>query len=72
MNHHTIVKEPVDADHSALSAKNEMNYKALKFKVGDRAMIINYKNIFSKGYTENSSKEIFAKKKILGYIKSKI
>ena len=35
------------------------NLKALKFKVNDRVRITKYKNIFSKGYTENWSREIF-------------
>ena len=33
--------------------------KAPKFKVNDRVRITKYNNIFSKGYTENCSKEIF-------------
>ena len=33
--------------------------KAPKIKVGDRARITKYKNIFSKGYTKNWSREIF-------------
>ena len=37
----------------------ETNPKAPKFKVNDRVRIIKYKNIFSKGYTENWSREIF-------------
>ena len=36
-----------------------MNPKAPKFKVNYRRRITNYKNIFSKGYTENWSREIF-------------
>ena len=36
-----------------------MNSKAPKFKVNDRVRIAKYKNIFSKGYTENQSIEIF-------------
>ena len=35
------------------------NPKAPKFKVNDRVRITKYKNIFSKGYTENWSREIF-------------
>ena len=35
------------------------NLKALKFKVNDRVRINKYKNIFSKGYAENWSREIF-------------
>ena len=37
----------------------ENNSELLKFKAGDRVRITKYKNIFSKGYTENWSKEIF-------------
>ena len=36
-----------------------MSHKTHKFKVGDRVRITKYKNIFSKGYTENWTKEIF-------------
>ena len=39
--------------------KNELNCKTPKSKVGDRARITNYKNIFNKGYPKNFSKEIF-------------
>ena len=39
--------------------KNESNSKTPKFKVNDRAKITKYKNVFSKGSTENCSKEIF-------------
>ena len=37
----------------------ETNSKALKFKVNERVRITKYKNIFSKGYTRNWSREIF-------------
>ena len=57
--HHSINKKPINVDYSALTEKIEVNRKAAKFKVIDRARIIKYKNIFSKGYTENWSKEIF-------------
>ena len=42
-----------------MTAKIETNLKALKFKVNGRVRIMKYKNIFSKGYTENWSREIF-------------
>ena len=42
-----------------MSEKIETNPKARKFKVNDRVRITNYKNTFSKGYTENWSREIF-------------
>ena len=40
------------------------NEKDSKFKVGDRARISKFKNIFAKGYTPNWSKEIFIVYKI--------
>ena len=43
--------EPINADDSALAAP--------KFQVNDRVRITKYKNIFSKVYTENWSREIF-------------
>ena len=39
--------------------KIETNPKAPQFKVNGRIRITKYKNIFSKGYTENWSREIF-------------
>ena len=57
--HHSIGKKPADADYSALTKKIEKNPKSPKFKVGNRVRITKYKNIFSKGYTENWLKEIF-------------
>ena len=44
-------QKPIDADY---------DYSGFtKFKVDDRVKLTKYKNIFSKGYTENWSKEIF-------------
>ena len=57
--YHYINKKPVNADYSALTEKIETNPKSPKFKVNDRVRITKYKNIFSKGYTENWSREIF-------------
>ena len=39
--------------------KLESDHKAPKFKVGDRVRITKYKNIFTKSYPKNCSKEIF-------------
>ena len=39
--------------------KIENKSKASKFKVNDKVRITKYKNIFSKGYTEDWSREIF-------------
>ena len=54
-----INKKPISADYSVLAENVETNSKAPKFKVNDRVRIIKYKYIFSKGYTENKSREIF-------------
>ena len=57
--HHSINKKPIDADYSALTEKIETNPKSPKFKVNDRVKTTQCKNIFSTGYTENWSREIF-------------
>ena len=51
--HRSIGKKPVDADYSALSKEIETNLKSPTFEVGDGVRIIKYKNLYSKGYTEN-------------------
>ena len=56
---HSIGKKPTNDDYSALTEKIEGNPTAPKFKVNDRVRITNYKNIFSKCYTANCSREIF-------------
>ena len=40
------------------------NEKGPKFKVGDHVRISKFKNVFTKGYTPNWSKEVFVVKKI--------
>ena len=57
--HHSINKKPIDADYSALTEKIETNPEAPKFKVNDRVKITKYKNVFSKSYSENWSRETF-------------
>ena len=63
--HHSINKKPINADYSALTEKIETNLKAPKFKVNESVRITKYKNIFSKGYTENWSREIFINNSVL-------
>ena len=63
--HHSINKIPINVDYSALTGKIEINPRALKLKVNDRVRITKYKNIFSKGYTEKCSWEIFIINSIL-------
>ena len=53
--HHSINKNPINADYSDFTEKIETNSKALKFKVKDKVRITKYKNIFSKDYTEKRS-----------------
>ena len=60
-NHCYINKKSINAGYSALIEKPETNLEAPNFKVNDRVIIIKYNNIFSEGYTENWSKEIFIK-----------
>ena len=64
--YHTLIKmKPVDVkDNTYIDFKKEVNNKNPKFKVGDHVRISKYKNIFSKGYMPNWSKEIFIIKKI--------
>ena len=57
--HRSINKKPINADYFVLTEKIETNHKAPRFKVNDRVRITKYKNIFSKDYTENWSREIF-------------
>ena len=63
--HHSINKKPINADYSALTEKIETNLKAPEFKVNESVKITKYKNIFSKGYTENWSREIFINNSVL-------
>ena len=51
--------KPVDGDFSPLIEEIELCHKGLKLKVGDRVRITKYKNIFSKGFTKNWSRETF-------------
>ena len=56
--HRSIGKKLVDADYSALNKEIETNLKSPTFEVGDRVTITKYKNLFSKGYTENCSRGV--------------
>ena len=55
--HHSINKKPIDSDYTALTEESETNHKTPKFKVNNRVRITKYRNIFSKDYTENWSRE---------------
>ena len=63
--HRTIKMKPIDVkDNTYIDSKKEVNDKDLKFKVGDHVRISKYKNIFTKGYIPNWSKEVFVIKKV--------
>ena len=57
--YHSINKKPINADYSVLTKKIETNPEVTKFKANDRVRITKHKNMISKGYTENWSREIF-------------
>ena len=63
--HSTIKMTPIDVgDNNKRVYIDEHNEKDSRFKVGDRVRICKFKNIFTKGYTPNLSKEIFFVDKI--------
>ena len=63
--HTTIKMKPIDVkDNTYINTDKEINNKDPKFKVGDRVRISKYKNIFAKGYTPNSSEEVFVIEKV--------
>ena len=55
----SIGKETIHVDYSAFSEEFKPSHKARKFKVDGRVRVTKYKNILSKGYTDNWSREIF-------------
>ena len=57
--YHYINKKYINADSSAFTEKIQTKHKAPKFKVNNRVRITKHKNIFSKVYSENWSREIF-------------
>ena len=57
--HSSINKKSINPDYSALTENIETNLNPPKFKVNDRVRITKYNIIFSKGYAENWSREIF-------------
>ena len=61
----SICKKLFDAEYSALTKKSESSHKAPKFKIDDKVKITKNKNISSKGYTKNWSREIFVIDSIL-------
>ena len=52
----TIKMKPIDVTSESYAEYNEVsNITKTKFKVGDHVRISKYKNIFTKGYTQNLS-----------------
>ena len=63
--HTTIKMKSIDVkDNININTSKKINYKDLKFKVGDYVRISKYKNIFPKGYMPNWSEEVFVADKI--------
>ena len=63
--HKTIKMKPIDVTSYSYTEHNEdSNKKDPKFKVGYRLRISKHKKIFSKGYTQNWSEEVFVVSKI--------
>ena len=58
--HRTIKTRPIDVKSNSYAEYNEdFNLKDTKFKIGDRVRISIYKKIFTKGYIQNGSQDIF-------------
>ena len=63
--HRTIKIKSIDVkDNTYINIDEEVNDKNSKFKVGHHVRILKYKNIFTKGYTPNTSEEVFVISKI--------
>ena len=63
--HRTIKMKPINVTSDSFAEYNEdSNVNKAKFKVGDRASISEYKNIFAKGYTQIWPEEVFVVSKI--------
>ena len=63
--HSTIKINPTDLNSSLyIDFGIRNNEKVFKFKISDHVRLLNYKNIFGKGYTPNWSEECFGIKKV--------
>ena len=57
--------KPVDVKNNTyIDLTEQVNNKDAKFKAGDYVRILNYKNIFAKGYTPSWSEEVCVIKKV--------
>ena len=63
--HSTIKMKPVDVkSNTCIDSSKEINYKDLKFKVGDFVRISRFRDTFAKDYVSNWSEEVFVIKKL--------
>ena len=63
--HRTIKTKPIDIRADSYAEYNEgSNKKDPKFKVGEHVSILKQKNVFTKGYTQKWSEEVFIIRKI--------
>ena len=70
--HSTIKAKPVDVKSSTYTdSSKEIDDENPKFEIGDTVRILQYKNIFAKGYLPNWSEEVFVIKKVnvISYLK---
>ena len=67
MNTTIHVKSAEVKDHLFIDYIKDVNDKDPEFKVGDHVRISKYKSIFAKGYTPNSSDEVFVIKEAKKY-----
>ena len=69
--HRSIKMKPTDVTFDSYAEYNEdANVTKPKFKVGDHVKISKYKSIFSKGYTQNWSEDVFVVSKIKDTVRS--
>ena len=62
--HRTTAMKLIDVKSDSYAEyKEDFSEKDPKFRVGDHVRISKYENIFAKGYTPNSSEEVFVVKK---------
>ena len=65
--HNSIKKKPADVTNNDYEGYvYEFGEKKPLFKVGDKVRISKYKDIFSKGYTPNWTKEVFIVRNVKG------
>ena len=64
-DHRTIKLKLINVKSGACTQYSvDFNVKKAEFKIGDHVIISNYKKIFPKGYTTNSSEDVFVISKV--------